>query len=895
VPPEDKWPTDAILVALKARYTKEHISDYWEAEKGALAIALEAISTHLPPNRFTYGSVLGVGGSGIVLRLVDKLFPKMEKALKFPRPVPGKVSILSELLEKEISSLAGLRHPGIVGISYYHTLKAKHPYEQLPYYLMECISGLPSRDCLSKKDTTPALFHKVLVETAEILAYLHGDQCSGYAHLDIKPENILITSAGHPILIDLGTCKRILTDDARTTVLCTRTFAHPELIRKLTEDPSDDNRAKGELARSEIKASWDLWAFGLTLLDWLGVDRDNGNVRKNAIYHRLSAYSRKYYMLLTARLQSDSVRVWITERVGLSASFIRQFPVTQATDLVDLLRRLDGSHNVLMTLPELDLTSSATLQAAPGSHVPLTKRLSEVLSHRLYRRLNSITQLGVVSQVYPNAKHTRREHSLGTYANTCRMLHSIYNDSHSPLFRQTIQPEDCRAVLLAALLHDLGQFPLAHDLEEIDENVFSHTELTQAMLRGEVNRKRRGSKRISFDSLSEVFALWDTTSDRVLGILAAKPSTPSASPMDKLLRSIISGPIDADKLDYLFRDARQTDVPYPFGIDVDRLFRCLTCIVIDRADGVMHDTPGIGIHAKAKVTAEFLTLARYAMFSQVYWHHAVRAQKAMLFRAVEALLAQFTNEAKMEEFRTDFQTMVSALPELLFQVDPVSLFPETENKRIRPGPIASEGTDLAATDAAVLTWLRERLKNHEKPEAKLIDEILQRDLYKRLWVISYDMDPQQWDKLANAWDRFDRVKRHAIAREFESAVCKFLTEHNVASITGFSATDAKQRIDEDTRGERPWLLIDFPAGRPGSESPLFYVLEGQRRQLRKDDRAVGKLQTSAVWDEYARNLRRTAGKIRVFCRPDLVETVEESVTLEQGMELLEDVLSEMTN
>jgi len=890
---EDKWPIDSILDALKARFTKEHISDYWEPEKDALAVALEAIAADLPAGRFSYSAVLGVGGSGIVLRLLDKLFPKIDKALKFPRPVPGKVPLVSELLEKEISYLAGLRHPGIVGISYYHTLNAKHPYEQLPYYLMECVSGLPSRDYLSKNETTQQIFHNILVETAEILGYLHGDQSTGYAHLDIKPDNILITSVGHPIIIDLGTCKRILTDDAQTTVACTRTFAHPELIRRLTDDPSDENRSKGELARSEIKASWDLWAFGLTLLDWLGVDRDNGSVRNNAIYHRLSAYARKYYMLLAARLQSDSVRVWISERVGLSAPFIRQYPITRATELVDLLRRLDGSHNVLMSLPELDLTSSATLQAAPGNHVPLTKRLSNVLSHRLYRRLNSITQLGVVSQVYPNAKHTRREHSLGTYANTCKMLHSIYNDSHSPLFRQIVLPADCRAVLLAALLHDLGQFPLAHDLEEIDENVFSHTELTQAMLRGEVNRKRRGSKRISFDSLSEVFALWDTTNERVLGILAAKPSSPSASSMDKLLRSIISGPIDADKLDYLFRDARQTDVPYPFGVDVDRLFRCLTCIVIERADGVMRDTPGIGIHAKAKVTAEFLTLARYAMFSQVYWHHAVRAQKAMLFRAVEALLAQFTSEPKLEEFRCDFQTMVSALPELLFQVDPVGLFPEIEKREIRPGPITSEGTDLAATDAAVLTWLQGRLKKFAKPESKLIDDILQRDLYKRLWVISYDMDPQQWDKLAKAWDRLDRTKRHTIALEFEKVVCKFLNDHTIANITGFSATEAKQRIDEDTSGERPWLLIDFPAGRPGSESPLFYVLEGQRRQLRKDDRAVGKLQTSTVWEEYARNLRRTAGKIRVFCRPDLVETVEESVTLEQGMELLEDVLSRM--
>src|SRR5216117_281889 len=115
------WSYDKILEQLQERYQKEGLSE-WEAEHAALRVALQAISKHLPDDRYSPVRVLGVGGSGVVLQLADKLFPKVDKALKFPRPVLGKVHLVREMLSKEISFLAELRHPGIVGIDYYHTL-----------------------------------------------------------------------------------------------------------------------------------------------------------------------------------------------------------------------------------------------------------------------------------------------------------------------------------------------------------------------------------------------------------------------------------------------------------------------------------------------------------------------------------------------------------------------------------------------------------------------------------------------------------------------------------------------------------------------------------------------------------------------------------------------------
>src|SRR5206468_2373089 len=118
-----------------------------------------------------------------------------------------------------------------------------------------------------------------------------------------------------------------------------------------------------------------------------------------------------------------------------------------------------------------------------------------------------------------------------------------------------------------------------------------------------------------------------------------------------------------------------------------------------------------GVHAKGKVAADFLTFARYAMFSQVYWHHAVRAQKAMLLRGVEALLSRHNTDAKLMEFTSRFVAMVCHLPESLYHstAEDQSLFPDETKRNHDVSERLGRGTDLSATDAAVLSWLYDHL------------------------------------------------------------------------------------------------------------------------------------------------------------------------------------------
>src|SRR5262249_14456160 len=160
------------------------------------------------------------------------------------------------------------------------------------------------------------------------------------------------------------------------------------------------------------------------------------------------------------------------------------------------------------------------------------------------------------------------------------------------------------------------------------------------------------------------------------------------------------------------------------------------------------------------------------------------------------------------------------------------------------------------SDAFVVTWLRDRLLEQNRPEAKLLDGILTRQLFKRLWVISREsVQEKQWDELVRIWDRLDRKDKDRASKGFEKKIKDRLVPGSVRDVTTMSAKNALELVDQMTSAQEPWLLIDIPGGRPGSEVGLRYVVESQARRLRKDDRAVGDLLESSVWKQYAKELQ----------------------------------------
>ncbi|MCA9077679.1 MAG: HD domain-containing protein [Planctomycetaceae bacterium] len=265
-----------------------------------------------------------------------------------------------------------------------------------------------------------------------------------------------------------------------------------------------------------------------------------------------------------------------------------------------------------MSVPFADIPELADLDVGRGLirvpmeiNVPFTPRVRAIVDTVEFQRLNQISQLGLVSRVYPGARHTRFEHALGVYHNALCYLQQLRKD---PRFCELIDSRSAELLIVAALLHDLGHWPFCHPIEDLElAGLTAHETYAARFLQGDSELG---------DVLREEWGLDPTD---VSDVLSAKTD----SPRMRVLRSILSGPIDIDKMDYLDRDSLHCGVPYGRHFDRHRLIQSL---VLNEAGD------GLAISYKGKTAAELMVFARYVMFSEVYWHHAVRAATSMFAR-----------------------------------------------------------------------------------------------------------------------------------------------------------------------------------------------------------------------------------------------------------------------
>lgn len=223
-----------------------------------------------------------------------------------------------------------------------------------------------------------------------------------------------------------------------------------------------------------------------------------------------------------------------------------------------------------------------------------------------FQRLRYVRQLGHAFLVYPGATHSRFEHALGAYHLARRALATL--DERGDL--DGVDERECLAIRLAALLHDIGHYPFSHALEEAGFG--SHEQL--------------GTRRLREGALGTL--LQSLGGDRLIERVAALIQGTSDSP----LAGLVSGSLDLDKIDYLSRDAHMCGVPYG-TVDVDRLLSSL--VLVHHADG----TREMGVQEKGVSALESLLFAKYQMYRNVYWHHAVRSATCMFKRAVRATIA----------------------------------------------------------------------------------------------------------------------------------------------------------------------------------------------------------------------------------------------------------------
>src|SRR5712692_4347115 len=198
---------------------------------------------------------------------------------------------------------------------------------------------------------------------------------------------------------------------------------------------------------------------------------------------------------------------------------------------------------------------STVLRDAIWGDVSLGPREVALIDTPAFQRLRRVKQLGLTDLVFPGARHTRFEHSIGVFHLAGLAVARLRAAPGAP----EIDPADERALRAAALLHDVGHYPFSHAVEELEvEQIRQHTEIARHLILG--------------SELTDALTVGWEVDPALVGALVAGPQLGDRPLTDAqtVLRSVLDSALDVDKLDYLVRDARGANVPYGV-VDVQRL------------------------------------------------------------------------------------------------------------------------------------------------------------------------------------------------------------------------------------------------------------------------------------------------------------------------------------
>ncbi|MBA4064275.1 MAG: hypothetical protein C0501_11285 [Isosphaera sp.] len=237
--------------------------------------------------------------------------------------------------------------------------------------------------------------------------------------------------------------------------------------------------------------------------------------------------------------------------------------------------------------------------------VTLPAELGPVVDSGPLQRLRGIRQLALASLVYPGALHTRFDHTLG-----------VAHVAGQMAGRLEIRGDELRLLLLAGLLHDTGHGPFSHVSEASLERFGDKTKLKPDQAQHKIHEAVTAEIIRTDPDLSRL--LPEPAREDVIRLLGDWSGRP-------VLQQIVSGPLDADKQDYLLRDSYFCGVQYG-RYDLPQLHRSLVLPEAEATDLMIDED---GVHA-----VEQFVFAKYYMSANVYGHRVRQVTDQMITRAI---------------------------------------------------------------------------------------------------------------------------------------------------------------------------------------------------------------------------------------------------------------------
>ena len=268
-------------------------------------------------------------------------------------------------------------------------------------------------------------------------------------------------------------------------------------------------------------------------------------------------------------------------------------------------------------------------------HDPVHKTviLSELeqmlVNTRQVQRLRKIQQLGLADVVYPGANHTRFEHSIGTMHTASIIANAL-----------GLEPDEVQKVRIAGLLHDVGHSALSHAVEGVlkrntkfqpvidGKKVIKHESFTKSIIKNKFPNEMNICRHVEAEFGIDVHVFFDEI---------AKMATGDAHSLDRpYLGHIISGDIDADRIDFLLRDSYHTGVSLGL-IDVDQIVQSLMI----KDNRIVLGAPESSSYGEdmALTAAESMLIARAHHYTAIIHHPKTQAARVMLLYALEDALS----------------------------------------------------------------------------------------------------------------------------------------------------------------------------------------------------------------------------------------------------------------